>query len=146
MRVTGAGRLNCGATAAILDIRLSAVTALSVLGQVDQLRRTRDEMPAYAEEIEEAEREGAELRVLTAPVEILGKDGHWRQKADPMAFGTEVPGSGSDLMNPEIGRPVDDVLAILESFDFLNDAERTQIIHDNPLRMFPLLKKTALTF
>ena len=23
--------------------------------------------------------------------EILGRDGHWRQKADPMAFGTEVP-------------------------------------------------------
>lgn len=57
-----------------------------------------------------------------------------------MAFGTEVPGSGSDLMNPVIGKPVDDVLAILESFDFLNDQERTQIVHDNPLRMFPRLK------
>ena len=38
-------------------------------------RRTRDEMPAYAEEIEEAEKEGVVLKVLAAPVEILGKDG-----------------------------------------------------------------------
>jgi NADH-quinone oxidoreductase subunit F len=34
-------------------------------------RRTRAEMPAYAEEIEEAEHEGVRLQVLTAPVEIL---------------------------------------------------------------------------
>ena len=34
-------------------------------------RRSREAMPAYEEEIEEAEHEGVELRLLTAPVEIV---------------------------------------------------------------------------
>ncbi len=38
-------------------------------------RRTRGEMPAYAEEIEEAEHEGVLIKVLTAPVEIVGENG-----------------------------------------------------------------------
>jgi len=38
-------------------------------------RRTREEMPAYAEEIEEAEHEGVQIRVLTAPLEIHAWDG-----------------------------------------------------------------------
>jgi NADH-quinone oxidoreductase subunit F len=38
-------------------------------------RRTRAEMPAYEEEVEEAEHEGVRLQVLTAPVEIVAKDG-----------------------------------------------------------------------
>ena len=37
-------------------------------------RRTREEMPAYAEEIEEAQQEGIILKVLTAPVEVVLKD------------------------------------------------------------------------
>ncbi len=31
-------------------------------------------------------------------LEILGRDGHWRQKADPMAFGTEVPPSTASVV------------------------------------------------
>ena len=38
-------------------------------------RRTQDEMPAYAEEIEQAIEEGIVLHTLTNPVEILSKDG-----------------------------------------------------------------------
>jgi NADH-quinone oxidoreductase subunit F len=38
-------------------------------------RRTRDEMPAYAEEIEEAEHEGVVIKVLTAPLEIVAEKG-----------------------------------------------------------------------
>jgi NADH-quinone oxidoreductase subunit F len=34
-------------------------------------RRSREAMPAYEEEIEEAEHEGVELKLLTAPTEIL---------------------------------------------------------------------------
>ncbi len=30
--------------------------------------------------------------------EILGRDGTWRQKADPMAFGTEVPPSTASMV------------------------------------------------
>ena len=37
-------------------------------------RRTRDLMPAYAFEVEDAEEEGVEFEWLGAPVEVLGKD------------------------------------------------------------------------
>lgn len=38
-------------------------------------RRTREQMPAYEEEIEEAEKEGILLQMLTAPVEVMREDG-----------------------------------------------------------------------
>jgi NADPH-dependent glutamate synthase beta subunit-like oxidoreductase len=38
-------------------------------------RRTRKEMPADEEEVEQAEEEGVRLSFLTIPVEIIGKDG-----------------------------------------------------------------------
>ncbi len=38
-------------------------------------RRTREQMPAYEEEIEEAENEGVKMMMLTAPGEIQTKDG-----------------------------------------------------------------------
>ena len=38
-------------------------------------RRTREQMPAYEEEIEEAENEGVKMMMLTAPEKILNKDG-----------------------------------------------------------------------
>jgi predicted TIM-barrel fold metal-dependent hydrolase len=59
-----------------------------------------------------------------------------------MVFGTEVPGTGSKYFNPILNAPADDVLAILDSFDFITLEEKTQIVHDNALRVFPLLEKT----
>jgi NADPH-dependent glutamate synthase beta subunit-like oxidoreductase/formate hydrogenlyase subunit 6/NADH:ubiquinone oxidoreductase subunit I len=38
-------------------------------------RRSRKEMPARAEEVEEAEEEGVEIRYLVAPTRIIGEDG-----------------------------------------------------------------------
>jgi NADH-quinone oxidoreductase subunit F len=38
-------------------------------------RRTRGEMPAYAEEIEEAQQEGAVIKTLVSPVEIVAANG-----------------------------------------------------------------------
>jgi predicted TIM-barrel fold metal-dependent hydrolase len=58
-----------------------------------------------------------------------------------MVFGTEVPGSGSDMFNPVINAPADDVLAIIDSFDFLTTDDKLQIVHHNALKMFPLLHK-----
>lgn len=59
--------------------------------------------------------------------------------ATRMLFGTEVPGSGSHLRNPQTGRPADDVLAMLDGFDFISDDDRFQMIYDNPRRVFPKL-------
>jgi predicted TIM-barrel fold metal-dependent hydrolase len=56
-----------------------------------------------------------------------------------LVFGTEVPGSGSDLYNPVLGAPADDVLAMIDGFDFLTDDEKIAVVHHNPLRVFPLL-------
>ncbi len=54
----------------------AARTALRLGAEVTVVyRRTEAEMPAYAEEIEQARQEGVVLRTLTSPEEIVAKDG-----------------------------------------------------------------------
>lgn len=53
-----------------------------------------------------------------------------------MVFGTEAPGSGG-AVRPETGRTSDDLVPVLDSFDFLTDEDRKAILHDNPLRVVP---------
>jgi NADH-quinone oxidoreductase subunit F len=65
--VIGGG--NAAIDAARTALRLGA-NSVNVL-----YRRTRAEMPAYQEEIEEAEREGVRIETLIAPVEVVGKNG-----------------------------------------------------------------------
>ena len=65
--VVGGG--NAAVDAARTAIRLGA-ESVTIL-----YRRTRAEMPAFEEEVEDAEREGIKLRVLVAPVEIISKNG-----------------------------------------------------------------------
>lgn len=60
---------------------------------------------------------------------------------DRMVFGSEAPGSGSSQLNPVTGKPSDDVVALIDSFDFLTTEQKTTIMHDNPRRIFPLLNK-----
>jgi predicted TIM-barrel fold metal-dependent hydrolase len=61
-----------------------------------------------------------------------------------MILGTEVPGSGSDLLNPLTGKGSDNVLALLDSFEFLTDAAKIDIVHHNPLKVFPRIERTKL--
>lgn len=61
--VIGGG--NSAIDAARTALRLGAETVTVVY------RRSREAMPAYEEEIEEAEHEGVTLRLLTAPVEVV---------------------------------------------------------------------------
>jgi heterodisulfide reductase subunit A len=57
----------------------AARTALRLGSKVSILyRRTRAEMPAMAEEVDDAEAEGVEVRYLVAPVEVLGEGGKVR--------------------------------------------------------------------
>ena len=60
---------NAAIDAARTAVRLGA-ESVSVL-----YRRTREQMPAYEEEIEEAEAEGVVLKLLTAPEEIIVENG-----------------------------------------------------------------------
>ncbi|RLF98269.1 MAG: dihydropyrimidine dehydrogenase [Thaumarchaeota archaeon] len=55
-------------------------------------RRTRSEMPAFHEEVEEALREGVEIEFLTQPVEIIGEGGRVRRvKCIRMKLGEPGP-------------------------------------------------------
>jgi NADH-quinone oxidoreductase subunit F len=69
-RVGIVGGGNSAIDAARVAFRQRGVTGVTVF-----YRRTRSEMPAYAEEIEAALAEGIEFRPLVAPVEVVVKDG-----------------------------------------------------------------------
>jgi predicted TIM-barrel fold metal-dependent hydrolase len=62
---------------------------------------------------------------------------------DRIVFGSEAPGSGTSVLNPETNKPSDDLISALECIEFLSDADRRAIVHDNLLRVFPLLEKSA---
>lgn len=66
--VIGGG--NSAIDAARTAIRLGAEEVTVVY------RRSREVMPAYKEEIEEALHEGVRLQLLTAPLEVVSEDGH----------------------------------------------------------------------
>lgn len=68
-RVAVIGGGNTAMDAARSALRLGA-TQVSIL-----YRRSRQEMPAIAEEVDEAEQEGVRIEYLTAPVEVLRTDG-----------------------------------------------------------------------
>lgn len=65
--VVGGGNSAVDAARTALRLGAESVTIL--------YRRTREEMPAYEEEIEEAEHEGVILKLLTLPVEVAAEDG-----------------------------------------------------------------------
>jgi predicted TIM-barrel fold metal-dependent hydrolase len=60
-----------------------------------------------------------------------------------MIFGTEAPGSGTSDLNVETNKPSDDLIPVFEHFDFLTNDDRRKILHDNAMRVFPLLAGTA---
>ena len=70
-RVGVIGGGNSAIDAARTALRQKDVESVTIL-----YRRTRDEMPAFAEEIEAADQEGIEIITLVAPTIIIEKDGH----------------------------------------------------------------------
>ena len=52
---------------------------------------------------------------------------------DAMCFGSEVPGPVTDMRSN--GRPVDDLVSTIDEFEWLTEADKTMVFHDNP-RMF----------
>jgi NADH-quinone oxidoreductase subunit F len=69
-RVAVIGGGNSAIDAARVAVRQDSVESVTIL-----YRRTRDEMPAFEEEIEAALAEGIELQTLVSPVEIQADDG-----------------------------------------------------------------------
>ena len=70
-RVGVIGGGNSAIDAARMALRQKDVESVTIL-----YRRTRDEMPAFAEEIEAAEQEGIKIQTLTSPTGVIKQDGH----------------------------------------------------------------------
>jgi len=65
----------CGGGNAAIDAARTAIR-LDAEKVTVVYRRTREQMPAYEEEIEEAEHEGVKFKMLVNPIEMLAEDGH----------------------------------------------------------------------
>jgi NADPH-dependent glutamate synthase beta subunit-like oxidoreductase len=110
-------------------------------------RRTRSEMPADIEEVEQAEEEGVRFSFLTVPVEVAGENGKVTalkclraemQEKEGSARKSPVPVSGSDYFMPAdaiitaIGQQVDHA-----GVDTVSDLKwtRRNTIEVNPITM-----------
>ncbi len=60
--------------------------------------------------------------------------------ADRMLFGTEAPGTGSSVINPETEKPSDDLIPVIDSIGFLNSEAKMKIFAGTAKKIFPLLK------
>lgn len=107
--VVGGGNAAVDAARSALRLGAQNVTIL--------YRRTREEMPAYAEEIEEALKEGVALHELAAPQRICGRGGRVTGiKAVRMRLGT-ADGTGrrrpEPILGSEFALPCDTVLVAI---------------------------------
>jgi len=59
---------------------------------------------------------------------------------DRTVFGSEAPGSGRHVI-PETGRTGDDLVPVIDSFSFLTQEDKLQILNDNPKKVFPALAR-----
>ncbi|MGE0059052.1 MAG: amidohydrolase family protein [Dehalococcoidia bacterium] len=57
-------------------------------------------------------------------------------------FGTEAPGSGG-AVRPETGETSDNLVPIIDGFDFLSEEDKLTIFHRNPLRVVPQFARVA---
>jgi hypothetical protein len=63
---------------------------------------------------------------------------------DRIVFGTEAPGSGRHV-NPDTGRSGDDLVPLIDSFDFLSAEDKMAIINGNPKKVIPALARWDTT-
>jgi predicted TIM-barrel fold metal-dependent hydrolase len=61
--------------------------------------------------------------------------------ADRFLFGTEAPGSGGRAIRKSTGRPSDDLVPVIDGFDFLTEDQKLDIFNRNARKFFPLLKE-----
>lgn len=61
---------------------------------------------------------------------------------DQMVFGTEAPGSGQTV-RPENGKTCDDLVPVIDGFDFLSADDKLKIFNSRPARVVPALAAAA---
>ncbi|MCL5026044.1 MAG: FAD-dependent oxidoreductase, partial [Chloroflexi bacterium] len=142
-RVAVVGGGNVAMDAARVAIRLGAEEVHLVY------RRQREDMPAQEEEIEEAEREGVQLHLMAAPLEVLGADrvtGLRCQRMRPGAFDDSgrrrpVPEPGAELV-----LEVDTVIAAIGQAPAVSPGilDGVEVSAGRPIPADPLTAATSL--
>jgi predicted TIM-barrel fold metal-dependent hydrolase len=61
---------------------------------------------------------------------------------EQMLFGSEAPGSGKTV-RPETGRTCDDLVPVIDGFDFLSSDDKLKIFNSGPARVVPALAVAA---
>lgn len=56
-----------------------------------------------------------------------------------MLFGSEAPGTGTGVINPDTDRPSDDLIPLIDTIDFLTGDDKKKILAENAKGIFPLL-------
>ena len=75
---------------------------------------------------------------LAAAIRQRGPKTVWRSEAPKHRVRVRLQ------RNPITGKPADDILATIDSFDFLSEAQKIQMVNTNPLKFFPLLAKRMM--
>ncbi len=121
--VIGGGNVAIDAARSALRLGSEEVTVL--------YRRSRDEMPAYEEDVKEADEEGIKFQFLTAPIEILLKDGKISSlRCIRMELG-ELDSSGRrrpiPIQGSEFSMEVDTIIPAIGQMPDLSFLEGTEI-------------------
>lgn len=59
---------------------------------------------------------------------------------DRFVFGTECPGSGTAVINPDTGKPGDDLVPVIDAMPSLTQADKLALFHHRPMEKFPLYR------
>jgi heterodisulfide reductase subunit A-like polyferredoxin len=112
-------------------------------------RRSKDEMPANSWEVEAAEREGIQIRILTAPVEVAVEEGHVRgvkcvrmELGEPDSSGRRrpIPMKGSEFIIP-----ADTMIAAVAQAPEISFLEDTHGLEVTPKGTFAIDERTLTT-
>ena len=57
---------------------------------------------------------------------------------DQMMFGTEAPGSGTGVLNPDTGKPADDMVPVIDRISFLTADDKRKLFRETTMRVFAL--------
>ncbi len=112
-------------------------------------RRTRDQMPAYAEEVEEAEKEGVKFVFLAAPEEVVSSNGRASgllcQRMELCEFDRSGRKGTRKIAGDTFVLDADQVIsAIGQSLRGEDFAKTADLVHGNWIKADPLTGQTAV--
>lgn len=113
-------------------------------------RRTREEMPAYLEEIEQALQEGVVIKTLTNPIEIIQKDGKVTgvrctsmKLGDFDATGRRRPEAEDEFIDIDADQVIFAVGQTLKGSDFLKAVD-PDLVKGDKIKVDPVTQQTLI--